>query len=428
MSDEHPELVALQRTLDAAESAYADALAAVDALARLPAPRAAAPELMAARERLNRLWERAQPPAGGGPAAAARRQVWQTLAPALDRQGDFNSAVVQVLNAQLADGAGLLGRLGELVSALVQHLQQVLPLMDARDRVATALATTRSELILEAFDRRLESLGRRVEGLGALRDRVEAVSEQVGAIAVALAAGSPAPAQAAAVSRAADDSLYAAFENRFRGSREELRERLLPYVELFAGQAPVLDLGCGRGEFLELLREAGVEARGVDLNARFAQDCRSRGLDVVSADLLAHVRDAADASLGGIFAAQVVEHLPPAVLLEALGECHRALRRGGLMVLETVNPRSVVGLLEVFNRDLTHQKPLHPETLSFLAAAKGFSEIRVELRSPVEPTDRLQPIPHPGLPPASASVLNENVARLNALLFGPREYALVARR
>jgi O-antigen chain-terminating methyltransferase len=109
-------------------------------------------------------------------------------------------------------------------------------------------------------------------------------------------------------------------------------------------------------------------------------------------------------------------------------EAHRALRRGGVLLVETVNPRSVVGFLEVFNRDLTHERPLHPDTLRFLAAAAGFGDARVELRSPVEPQDLLQAIPTSGLPAPAAQALNENVERLNALLYGPMEYVLVARR
>src|SRR6185503_9332673 len=145
-------------------------------------------------------------------------------------------------------------------------------------------------------------------------------------------------------------------------------------------------------------------------------------------DLLAFLRDQGDGTLGGVFAAQVAEHLPPAALVELLRHAHRVLRRDGLLILETVNPRSVIGLLEVFNRDLTHVKPLHPETLRFLAAAQGFSDVRVELRSPVDPASRLVPVPTDGLPRGAVEAMNENVDRLNALLYGPQEYALFARR
>jgi O-antigen chain-terminating methyltransferase len=250
----------------------------------------------------------------------------------------------------------------------------------------------------------------------------------VRAIRGTLAAGAPPPPVAAAAARAAEDSAYSAFENRFRGRPEELRERLASYVEMFEGQAPVADLGCGRGEFLELLKARGIAARGVEASAHAAGECRARGLDVTQGDLVDFLRGQGEGSLGGIFAAQVAEHLPPPALQALLREAHRALRPGGRLALETVNPRSVVGLLEVFNRDLTHEKPLHPDTLSFLAAAAGFTDVRIELRSPVEPAARLQPVPFDGLPARAAEVLNENVERLNGLLYAPQEYVLLARR
>jgi O-antigen chain-terminating methyltransferase len=294
--------------------------------------------------------------------------------------------------------------------------------------VATALATTRSELVLEAFDRRLESLGRRIEGLLALRDRLEAVSEEVRAVRGSLAAGAPPPAVAASAARAATDSAYTAFENRFRGSREEIRERLGGYAERFEGCDPVVDLGCGRGEFLQALRERGIAARGVEGNANVVRECREKSLDVVEGDLVDFLRAQAAGSLGGVFSAQVAEHLPPPVLVAMLAEAHRGLRPGGLLLLETVNPRSVTGLLVVFNRDLSHERPLHPDTLCFLAAAAGFPDVRVEMRTPVSAESQLRPVPTDGLPPPAAVALNENVARLNALLYGHLEYALVARR
>jgi SAM-dependent methyltransferase len=300
--------------------------------------------------------------------------------------------------------------------------------VDARDRVAAGDATARAELILESLDRRQESLARRVEGLRALRDRVDTVSEEVRALRGSLASAAPSPPAAAAAQRAAGGAAYAAFENRFRGSADETRSKLAPYVELFREHGPVVDLGCGRGEFLEMLEAAGVPARGVESNAHLVQEDRARGLDVVEGDLLAFLRAHADGSLGGVFAAQVAEHLPPAVLEELLREAHRALRPGGRLALETVNPRSVVGFLEVYIRDLTHERPLHPDTLSFLAAAAGFTDVRVELRAPVDPSNLLRPVPVEELPAPVAQALNENIARLNRLLYGPQEYVLLATR
>jgi SAM-dependent methyltransferase len=428
LSQEPPDLRALRTRLAEEDSAYAAVLAAVDALASFPLPLENLPDLHAQMERLQRLWTLTEPAAGSGLKDRLRRNAWGTVAPTLAEQREFASVLVQVLNGYVSENARLHAHVRELVAALVKYLQRVLPTADAHDRMASAQATVRSELILEAFDRRLESLGRRLDGLLALRDRLEAVSEEVRAIRGTLAAHSPTAAVAASATRAAEDSTYVAFENRFRGSSQAIRERFASYVALFDGLAPIVDLGCGRGEFLTLLKEKGVLARGVESNAAVVRDCRSRGLEVIEGDLLAFLKAEREASLGGVFAAQVAEHLPPAVLQSLLREAHRVLRAGGLLVLETVNPRSVFAFLEVYNRDLTHERPLHPETLSFLAAAHGFSDVRVELRSPVDPLDLLRPVPPGPLPDETTGILNENVRRLNAILYAPQDYALIARR
>ena len=166
----------------------------------------------------------------------------------------------------------------------------------------------------------------------------------------------------------------------------------------------------------------------MDGNSQAVAACRARGLDVTEGDLLDFLRAQGAGGLGGVFAAQVVEHLPPEALPAMLAEAHRVLRPGGRLVLETVNTRSVTGFLEVYLRDPTHRTPLHPDTLSFLAAAQGFTDVRIETRSPVDPAARLQSVPFEGLPARAAEVLNENAARLNALLYGPQEYVLIARR
>lgn len=427
MSDA-PELERLREKAEAEDAAYNSLLSAIDALASLPLPAEQFPEAAELKQRLNAICEPPPRPAFSGLQGLIGARAWDALAPALEQQKAFNSTLVQLLNGQLDASERRQAQLRDLLATLVRFLQRLLPVIDARDRLATTLGSVRSELVLEAFDRRQESLGRRLDGLQALRDRLDSLAEEMRAIHAALAAAAPAPAVAEQARRAGEAAGYVAFENRFRGSAEDVRERLADYVRQFEGRAPVADLGCGRGEFMALLGEAGIEAHGVESNPHLVRAAVERGLDVVEADLLRFLGEQAAGSLGGVFAAQVAEHLPPAALVELLRQAHRVLRPGGLLLLETVNPRSAFAFLETFNRDLSHEKPLHPETLSFLAAAQGFTDVRVEMRNPVDAAGRLQRVPVEELPPRAAGVLNENVERLNAFLYGPQDYALLAIR
>src|SRR5436190_16542232 len=134
------------------------------------------------------------------------------------------------------------------------------------------------------------------------------------------------------------DDLYRGFEDRFRGSPDEIREKLRVHVPVFAGASDVLDVGCGRGEFLSLLKEHRIGARGVDTNGEMIADARHRGLDVVEADARAHLQSLPDASLGGVFSSQVVEHLEPSYLIELLPIIFKKLLPGAPLVLETINP------------------------------------------------------------------------------------------
>lgn len=191
---EHAALEELRVRLDEEERAYSEVLAALDRLATFRLPSEAAPEVREKLERLNALWEMRPPPAGGGLGGALRQRAWEAVAPALERQAEFNATLVQLLNAHLGPLDRLHAHIRELASALVRYAQRVQPLVDSRDRVASALATTRSELVLETFDRRLESLGRRVEGLLALRERLEAMAEELRLLRTSL--GTPFPPRA----------------------------------------------------------------------------------------------------------------------------------------------------------------------------------------------------------------------------------------
>jgi O-antigen chain-terminating methyltransferase len=246
-----------------------------------------------------------------------------------------------------------------------------------------------------------------------------------------LAGDSVATAAAPPPAASLDSYKYVGFEDRFRGPQSEIRSRLASYVPLFAGAADVLDVGCGRGELLELLREASVPARGLELNHEMAETCRARGLDVAEGDWLSHLESLPDGSLGGLIAIQVVEHLEPAYLMRALDVAYHKLRPGAPIVLETINPASWFAFFSSYIRDLTHVRPLHPDTLTYLLTASGFMEVRAEYRSPYPDADKLQRVAafEPEAPLADlADTVNGNTERLNALLFAHLDYAAIGVR
>lgn len=171
------------------------------------------------------------------------------------------------------------------------------------------------------------------------------------------------------------DYSYLDFENRFRGSEEQVREDLRKYLPFFAGGRHIVDIGCGRGEFLELLREQGsLEAYGVDIDDSMLARCRSKGLTVKNEEALSHLRGTADEALDGIFICHVVEHLIPSDFQALVAEAFRALRKGGSFAAETLNPACFWGLT-TFTIDLSHRVPIHPLTFQFLLEAQGFREI-----------------------------------------------------
>jgi O-antigen chain-terminating methyltransferase len=224
---------------------------------------------------------------------------------------------------------------------------------------------------------------------------------------------------------------YFLFELAHRGDPADLRRRLADYLPYFRDSGPVLDLGCGRGEFLELLREAGISARGVDQNLDMVHAARERGLDVEHADLFAALQATEHQSLGGVFLAQVIEHLPPGALGRLWRESHRVLRPGGILLAETVNPLSVYAFLHNYLRDPTHLRPIHPDTAAFMLRGAGFQQVEILWRSPVDPETRLPaPQADPEDPELRAVVLELGriVERLNALLFSWQDYAVVGRR
>jgi SAM-dependent methyltransferase len=225
-------------------------------------------------------------------------------------------------------------------------------------------------------------------------------------------------------------AIYPAFEDRFRGTEADVRDRLAPYlpevraaVQADVAGPRVLDVGPGRGEWLGLLAEAGLPAVGVDDNAAMVEVLRSRGLDVVHADATGHLAALPPASLDVVTAFHVVEHLDLDALLGLLAAARRVLRPGGLLVAETPNPTNLVMGACNFHLDPTHRTPIPPAQLEFLTTASGFVEVRTWALHPKEDVD-LAGLRLDGVSAADTATL---AAALQKGLFGPQDYALLAR-
>ena len=422
---------------DAADRRYNDALTRVDqALPQLSAPRQAdvAIDVDAGslRDRAAILTAAPQDPPGWRGRVA--RFVRRLVDPVFARQQEFNGAVA----AHLEQASHALRRVASALpdtraagreelqafvafnSILVQYLQHITPFIDTKVRV------------LEAS---LEEL------------RMAAASAQRAAIAarreVDRAAQNPAPSEAREEKRANDrlrgagppagrcgalGAGYVGFEDLFRGTTAEIRARQADYADRFAGSSDVLDVGCGRGEFLELLRDRGVPGIGIDMNQEMVDVCRARGLRAYHADALGYLAGVPDDSLGGLTALQVVEHLEPDYLVRLLETAFAKMRPGATILLETINAACWVAYFESYIRDITHVRPLHPETLKFLVVAAGFERVDVHFRSPVAESGRLERAGADDLPPSVADIvrtMNANVERLNERMFTYLDYAVI---
>jgi SAM-dependent methyltransferase len=216
---------------------------------------------------------------------------------------------------------------------------------------------------------------------------------------------------------------YERFEGRFR-PEEAVHAHQERYAQILAGAGRVVDVGCGRGELVRMLRDRGVDAYGYELEPDFVALAAEQGVPVSLGDGIAHVAGLPPGSVGGVVASHVVEHLPPAEVIRLVEAAADALSPGGILIMETPNPESLVAGSVNFHRDLTHRSPIHPDTLTFLCESAGFDRIEVLRLSPVTEPDLL---PEPPAGAADAAFLHDVVGRLNRLLFGFQDYAVVAR-
>ncbi|RPJ84879.1 MAG: class I SAM-dependent methyltransferase, partial [Acidobacteria bacterium] len=213
-----------------------------------------------------------------------------------------------------------------------------------------------------------------------------------------------------------------------RGSEEEVRRRQAAYVEHFVGRQPVIDIGCGRGEFLGLLRDAGIQAVGVDSSSAMVRHCLEKGVVACHSDGVTYLSRAADQSIGSVFCSHVLEHMRPDAMSALLRLCHDKLVPGGVLVVETVNP-CCLSTHASFAADPAHERPLHPDWLAFLLEISGLEPIARIGLSPHAEEARLAAVPEAGRRNGDPliRIFNENVEKLNQLLFGCSDYAVIAR-
>ena len=306
-------------------------------------------------------------------------------------------------------GQAQLERLSDIVASGLSELAARVQLLadgKADDERVTRLADQLFDAVeRKAGQARVEALSERVEAnLNGLSSRVQAVAD-----------GTLDKADL-------PDAMYVAFEDRFRGTREDIMQRVAVYLPVVracqagTANAPVLDIGCGRGEWLEVLTDAGLVTRGVDRNPVMVAECRARGLDVVQGDGIGYLRQLPSGSLGVLSAIHVIEHIGFNDLIALLDEARRVLRPGGMLVLETPNPENLIVGACSFYYDPTHRQPLPPEPMRHVTQARGFTDVEI-LRL------------HPATPPEKTTANPDAwTARIDALLYGPQDYAIIARK
>ena len=479
------DLARLKAEREAADGNYNCALTKLDQSITPPPELPHTPPLFDDRQvsTLNEQWPLIPtdgPDLGAGWRGRLRGLVWTLVGPLFQQQQTFNAAIVDHVNRNVASAregqkatvsliglvGGQLEALATFESCLVQFLQQLTPYVDTKDLEAAAIMRRINEDVAEVaqqLDARSRGMVGSLSGVSdELRKRwestvvreqrfvqqVEELRTTVGQVQHGLlavrselehreaGAGETASADTKArVDDAVDAYTYVGFENLYRGAQEEIRGRLVDYVPLFEEATDVLDVGCGRGEFLDLLREQGIRARGIDINSEMVEECRLRGLEASVGDALGHLEGLGDGALGGFFAAQVVEHLQPDYLVRLLNVAGRKMRPGATIVLETINPGCWFAFFDAYIRDITHVRPLHPDTLKYLLAAAGFQRTSVRYSAPYPEHGKLQHVAaggnvsSPGGRLADAiDVLNENADKLNGLLFTHMDYAAIGER
>jgi len=352
-------------------------------------------------------------------------EVRRYVDPMVWKQREFNASIVRIFN----DIAVRLGGISSQIDGKIAQSQSTIS-AQIDDKIAQSQSTISAQIddkIIQSESKISLEIGEQVKSVVAsmnedIENRVWLAEILDGRIANESVRASNTISESHA-----DYINYFVFEERFRGTRADIKERQSAFIKYFKGCRNVLDIGCGRGEFQELLRDHEIGGRGIDIDEDMVNFCKSKGLDVEKIDAVSYLQKLEDKSLDGIFIDQVVEHLEQEYLIEMLNLSFMKLIYGGTIVVETVNPLSFFSFAN-FYLDMSHKRPVHPETLGFLLNVAGFREIKIELIAPVRDDARLKKIKigeRRDEHSEEIEIYNHNIDMLNAIIYGPQDYALI---
>lgn len=351
-------------------------------------------------------------------------EVRRYVDPIFLQQREFNASVVRILNRVTEDLRSLVSRTNAVEEKLNEAREDLKKLKTKAEELSRRAETTEEELnLIKIFKTDLNKtmdifrteLGKMTSDLNVLSCRTNAIEERLNNIEEKISRPD-----------IHTSDYYFLFEEKFRGSREVVKDRLRRYIPYFKGCKRVLDIGCGMGEFLELCKEEGIGAVGIDINEDMIKFCEGK-FDVVKSDAIEYLKSLPDKYLDGVMISHLAEHLDPEQLFELLSLCYRKMKYSSYIVIECSNPTSLYSLIN-FYVDPAHKKPVHPETLKFILEYLGFREVKIEFFEEVEETNKLAKIDSSAVPEEVLKVLNENIEKLNRLLFAPQDYAVVAKK